>query len=564
MLPTDIVLMILNRLNSLSDISNALLAFGNADTLLAFKKSIGQILGSYFIRAENKNRITLMYNYDKVSIQFFKKFKTTEIKQQIYYPTEPIDYINAFVKCFKFIKDKHDIKDPCFRAAVYIFNYIKNYDIDIVNKLLLIAIDCELTSIVNLLTKNNVNLNFRMSYDQLNQIEYTFGYILKYNTPLNIAIDKGNINLVKLLIDNGATVNTTNQSVEPIRVAMLKDNTDIVRLLIQYSTNIPITIDYDMSLLKLAISLNNNLDIIKILIDTCINVNHITNFVTTALIDAVFIGNIDTVKLLIDLGADINIINNNGDSLLHISTRRGNLNIVKFLIECGIKVDIKNNTNRTPLHIATDTCKLDIIALLINLGADINAKTNKNLTALHIASKYYDNINIVKFLIENGAEIDEINDIQETPLHVATKYSNTNVSILLIQCGANLNMKTHRYMTALHNASRYNNIQIVTNLIAHGADINSENYKGITPLMLAARAGNYDIVKFLIENNATHLGEAFILSTINNHFEISSLLLQKGVNINHKDKNGQTSLMIAQDEENIDCILWLKGLRHNK
>ena len=56
--------------------------------------------------------------------------------------------------------------------------------------------------------------------------------------------------------------------------------------------------------------------------------------------------------------------------------------------------------------------------------------------------------------------------------------------------------------TPLHQAARYNNIEAVAALISHGADVNAREENGKTPLMLATVNGNAKVVEALLDAGA--------------------------------------------------------------
>jgi ankyrin repeat protein len=100
-------------------------------------------------------------------------------------------------------------------------------------------------------------------------------------------------------------------------------------------------------------------------------------------------------------------------------------------------------------------------------------------------------------------------------------------------------------------------------LIAYGDDVNRKEELDSTPLMQAARTGDVDAVKMLLDNHAdidasdnrgrTALSWCLFmykLSRLPRYTSTIRLLVERGTNIDHRDKAGRTYLMSAIDYDN--------------
>jgi ankyrin repeat protein len=87
-------------------------------------------------------------------------------------------------------------------------------------------------------------------------------------------------------------------------------------------------------------------------------------------------------------------------------------------------------------------------------------------------------------------------------------------------------------------------LEIAKLLLEKGAKINQQNNAWITPLISACSKRRYDVVKFLLDNNADpnirdENGRTAICYAIQNQdFETTEILLQYGVYLSNKDKQG--------------------------
>jgi ankyrin repeat protein len=145
----------------------------------------------------------------------------------------------------------------------------------------------------------------------------------EYNcTPLHYACQEGNIEIVKILLKNGADVNIQNRysTFYPLFDAITSDNED------------------------------NYYPIIKLLIDAKADINSIDSFGNTILYYAIEKENIELIKLLISLGCDINRGSRyDKDSALHYAYFQKNEQIANLLIEAGADIKHLNLYNRRPI-----------------------------------------------------------------------------------------------------------------------------------------------------------------------------------------------------------------------
>eukprot|EP00919_Chromeraceae_sp_WS-2016_P068993 GHVR01163406.1.p1 GENE.GHVR01163406.1~~GHVR01163406.1.p1 ORF type:complete len:187 (+),score=21.13 GHVR01163406.1:523-1083(+) len=116
---------------------------------------------------------------------------------------------------------------------------------------------------------------------------------------------------VKLLIDSGAELNSTNHE--------------------------------GQSPLTLATRAGENTHIVQLLIEKGADVNIKNNEGETALFHAARRGDLGLMIFLIEMGAHMNTKNTGGDSLLTIAVDSDDVNVVKLVIESGAHVNSRNN-----------------------------------------------------------------------------------------------------------------------------------------------------------------------------------------------------------------------------
>lgn len=139
---------------------------------------------------------------------------------------------------------------------------------------------------------------------------------------------------------------------------------------------------------------------------------------------------------------------------------------------------------------------------LIEKGNFLYKKDEDGFTLLHHAA-FEGNFEIIDILMENNIDIDTPANNGHTPLSLATEEGHLDLVKKLLKAGAEL--KTYKddlNWTFLHLAIDSENIEMVKFFLNKGIDVNLLDLDGDTPFILAASIGALDIVKYLIENGA--------------------------------------------------------------
>jgi len=189
-------------------------------------------------------------------------------------------------------------------------------------------------------------------------------------TPLDWAISSDNTELVKILLDAGASVKAKNDNGDtPLDAAADRGDLEIAQMLIAHGADVNAKITGGTTPLMKAAG-NGHVDIIKLLLDHGADVNFKRSDGLTALVDAAGAGaehhGKECVELLLDKGADIKATDGNGETVLIKAAYYGNTDVVVLLIAKGADVNAKSKNGKTPLNVAT---KPEIINLLKQHGA---------------------------------------------------------------------------------------------------------------------------------------------------------------------------------------------------
>jgi ankyrin repeat protein len=291
-----------------------------------------------------------------------------------------------------------------------------------------------------------------------------------------------------------------------------------------------------------------------------------------------------------------------GDEI-HKAVIKGNLNAVAALLkEHPDLLESKNNLGQTPLYEAVVHNQLEIAEMLLANGADVNARDGYMHTPLIQALWVYNHDKMMRLLLAKGAKVNLEDKWSLTALAYAAKQGQVEDAKILIANGANVNFESGE--TPLYMAVMGTHREMVELLLASGADAN-QRVRGLTPLDYAkqelyqtgkmsdpkieallkeysgqgldaissARSdeihkavvkGDFNKVVALLNEHPdlleikNNLGQTPLIAAVNhNQVEIAELLLANGANVNARDPQKRTPLILALPVNNHDRMLRL-------
>jgi ankyrin repeat protein len=156
-------------------------------------------------------------------------------------------------------------------------------------------------------------------------------------TAIQLAVRESNIEIMKILIVNGADVNiaVTRAKFTPLHIAAYGNKAEMANLLI-----------------------TNGAD-----------VNQLNKDGATPLHFAVRRGNTEIAALLIANGADVNATDFEDYTPLHNAAWNGHLGVVEMLVNNGADINLASYDGRTPYRCAINGKKPEVAAFLEKLGA---------------------------------------------------------------------------------------------------------------------------------------------------------------------------------------------------
>jgi ankyrin repeat protein len=230
-----------------------------------------------------------------------------------------------------------------------------------------------------------------------------------------------------------------------------------------------------------------------------------------------------------------------------------------------------------------------VIEGLLKRHADVNATDVEGMTAL-IWAAHFNDLDLARMLLRAGANPNVKSAFDDTALYEACVNGNAAMVEALLAAGADANASRGEGETALMTASRTGNTETVKLLLAHGADPKAqESWRHETALMWAAAENHADVVRVLIGAGADVNAKSIVwdwpklklrsgdlgvalpdggLSTLmyaarQGALEPSRLLVEAGADLNYKEPQGYTALLIAilNGQYELASMLLDKGAR---
>lgn len=410
----------------------------------------------------------------------------------------------------------------------------------------------------DVIKKNEVNMvweRFLVVRNHLEECTHTKTYDINEKdkdgkTILMHACEKGRLDMVILLLANGADVNAKDKTGQtPIFFAYIKKHRAVVEYLLYLKDrdadpkkNVDVNAKDPTSGLTLAMLAckNDHLNILNILLKKNgfdINAEDPTNE-QTLLRFACENDLLNIVNILLKKGANVNAENEYKQTLLMLACKNGKLDIVKSLLANGANINAEDKTGKTPIIFAYENNHKEVVEFLLppegdvvdpKKAVDVNAKDPISRKTLLMFACNYGHLNIVNILLKKGAKVNEQDSCGQTALMFAcncVEPSATDIVNSLLANGADVNAKDKFKETPLMFACKHGHLDKVELLLTNGADVNAENEFNETPLMFACKYGQFNKVKLSLE------------------LDIVNLLLEKGADVNAKDNKGNTPLMI--------------------
>jgi len=364
-----------------------------------------------FVNAE-QSTITPLFLVNDVEIAKLLIENGADVNTKDYYGQTPLFHAEDVEIAKLLIENGADVNvEDNFGITLlhYSIYSISGLDVDLAE--LLIKNGCD----INIFNKEDNKINEFFAAVICGDIEKTEN-LIKQGIDVNVRVRSHgitplcyakNVEIAKLLIENGADVNAKNNVGE---TPLFKtQSVEIAKLFIENGADVNAKSNYWGT----PLFYEEDVEIAKLLIVNGANVNVKNNKGETPLFYA---EDAEIAKLLIENGADVNAKNDDGETPLF---EFWNIEISKLLIENGANVNVKNNDETTLLYKAYYTKAYVFGHLFINYGANLDYKISNDNSLLYKLSSE-NNLKEIEYLLQHyQPTIHNCPEIGKLPIHAA-------------------------------------------------------------------------------------------------------------------------------------------------
>ena len=372
-------------------------------------------------------------------------------------------------------------------------------------------------------------------------------------TALQIAASMGHLEVMKLLLENGAMADAPHKFAKStaLHFAAEMGQADAIRLLCKHGANPESEKIQGGRPLHVAAD-SNQTEVAKALVKDCkAELNSLLLGDTTPMYLAASKGFTDVVRVLLKAGGNTEFVmpstpvgsamslpatghkaiydteeekmaahfrsmhqkgsdpsqagfeTGNGATALHAAVENGHIDTVKLLLKSGVKQS-GSMEGATPLILGAMYNQVKIAPLLIKYGAGLNDRvpSTGNTALYHAVGSGYDRY--AKVLLKAKCDLEVKNNLGATALMYACHIGRVNMLELLIQNGAKMTASLKDGSTCLHTAAERSGIAVLNTLLAYNPKLNvdmfAEDKK--TPLHVACEHYYLEMVKQLVNRGA--------------------------------------------------------------
>ena len=303
-------------------------------------------------------------------------------------------------------------------------------------------------------------------------------------TPLIAAINTGDDELVKLMLQRGADVEARCvDQMAPLMHAVNRGYQSIVELLLGSGAQVEATTAGWTALHRAADMVN--IPIMKILLvqGADMEARGPKDFTPKKHpLARMGSGDLDDYDEVSSSEADV------GWTALLRAASKGQEATVRLLADSGANIEARNPSNGTPLTCAAEGNHEAIVDYLLVRGANVHAEDEFGWKPLHRVLVNWGGERTAQLLLTHDALLDSRDLYRKTPLHHAVEKGNDPMVTFLLQAGADYEARDIADRTPLFTAIESRRVDMVRILLETGADADAKDRGGRDALSAANHA----------------------------------------------------------------------------
>jgi len=287
-------------------------------------------------------------------------------------------------------------------------------------------------------------------------------------------------------------------------------------------------------------------EIIKLLIDHGADPNESDASEGTPLVQATKLGNLKVIQTLVENGADVNFKEiGHGPVAIHTAVESGNTEVAKFLLD-HVNVEA---LGRSVLSIAASRGDVEMAKLLVEHGADPKLGASAYCGPLYWAVQS-GSADMVGYLLDQGPSL----EARRHAMHEAARLGRENTVRLIAESGVEMDAYTwlHLANTEQLEAALRKDPELLRATYGEGSS------EGRTLLHIAVSLGCVEAAKVLLERGADPSARGRMWNTplhaaaLNGNLACVKLLVEHGASVNVRNRQGMTALDMVDPEKNRD------------
>jgi ankyrin repeat protein/HEAT repeat protein len=377
---------------------------------------------------------------------------------------------------------------------------------------------------------------------------------------------------VQALLARGANVHTRysaadhNKAQTILMEAAFRGYVDLVTLLVQNGAMVEATDGLGMTALSYAILSEKGAEIARTLLglgarqQAPVVDSKGTN--SPMLFASVRLGRLETTRLLIERGADVHVADWNGFTPLMTAARNGNADVVGLLLDKGARIDERSKTKETALMMAVTGGYTAVAKLLLDRGADAAAvdAQGKGIMARAVETGRMD---VVKLLAARAGQSGTA--VLLDALQAAAFAGKVDTIEALLASGITPVWDGMDRADAMVRAAGAGRLDVIIALQKQGMRIEATDSTAATPLAAAAEQGRIETVRYLLQKGAgVNAGDSrgrtpLMQAAAGGQAEVIALLLPAGANPYAIDKGGSTAFDLVQSQKVREVLTSWRG-----